>query len=119
MRYRLSRAAISDVAEAILWSEDNFGASAAIRYEALISAAIDDVAEDPLRIGSTERPEIGEGVRTWHLRLSRYGSAEGLVRRPRHLLLYRIEGADVVGIGRVLHDRMDIERSVDAEHDFG
>lgn len=118
MPYRLSRAAISDVADALLWSEDNFGSAAARRYRALVAAALDDVAEDPVRVGSVERPEIGVGVRTWHLRLSRQGAAEGAVKRPRHLLLYRIESDDMVAIGRLLHDRMDIERNVEIERDF-
>lgn len=118
MRFRLTHAAASDAADALLWSEEHFGAAAARRYEALIDAAIDDVAEDPTRLGSAERPELGEGIRTWHLLLSRHGTVEGVVKRPRHLLIYRLESSDIVGIGRILHDRMDLERQVDVERDF-
>jgi toxin ParE1/3/4 len=50
-------------------------------------------------------------VRSYHLRHSRdrAHTAEGWVRQPRHLLLYRVMGPDRIGIGRVLHDRMEIE----------
>lgn len=55
------------------------------------------------------QPEIGAGVYTYHLRHSRdrARTATGLVQSPRHFLLYRFN-SDVVGIGRVLHDAMDI-----------
>ncbi|RWE18757.1 MAG: type II toxin-antitoxin system RelE/ParE family toxin, partial [Mesorhizobium sp.] len=33
----------------------------------------------------------------------------GIVQRPRHLLLYWI-GPSLIGVGRVLHDAMELER---------
>lgn len=113
-QYRLSRAAVADVADLLDWSEEQFGVAAQERYEALIHHAIGDIAAEPLRRGSTERPELGPGVRSWHIRSSRYGSRRGLVRNPRHLLIYRVE-RDEVAIGRVLHDAMDIQQHVDVD----
>jgi toxin ParE1/3/4 len=66
--------------------------------------------EDPTRPGSTERPELGDGVRTWHLRGSRNNrTGPGAVRRPRHFVIYRVD-SEVVVIGRVLHDAMELRR---------
>ena len=51
-------------------------------------------------------------MRSYHLRHSR-GRARllgGFVRKPRHLLLYWMESEGIVGIGRVLHDSMELER---------
>jgi toxin ParE1/3/4 len=69
-----------------------------------------DLAKDPTRPGSVERPELGDNVRSWHLRGSRY-TAGDVVRRPRHFLIYRVED-DILVIGRVLHDTMELRRHV-------
>ena len=72
-----------------------------------------------MRPGTIRRPELGEEVRSYHLRHSRDRAATpyGIVRRPRHLLLYRVISADVIGVGRILHDAMDIDQHVPT--DFG
>jgi len=51
-------------------------------------------------------------VRSYHLFHSRESALgpDGIVRWPRHIPLYRPTGPDVIGIGRVLHDAMDIEQ---------
>ena len=58
------------------------------------------------------RPELGPAIRSYHLRHSRdrAGASEGAVRTLRHLLLYRTVTSGVVGVGRVLHDAMELER---------
>src|SRR5262249_22032085 len=90
MTYRISRAAEADIVDILAWSHDQFGEQARHRYEKLIAAAIRDIARDPTRSGSAERPELGNGVRSWPLRASRYHTAGDVVRRPRHSLIYRI-----------------------------
>lgn len=121
--YRLSATALDDITEILRWTHETHGASARKRYETLLVTALRDVAEDPLRHGTTARPEVEAGVRSYHLRHSR-GRAlldSGLLRKPRHLLLYRMLAPDLVGIGRVLHDSMDIKRHrpVDYGEDAG
>jgi toxin ParE1/3/4 len=115
-RYRLSDAAQGDVLDILAWSQEQFGEAARLRYESLIVAALRDVASQPDRPGSLARPELGAGVRSWHLRLSRAHGAPGVevVRRPRHFHVYRTEPALVV-IGRVLHDAMELGRHQDPE----
>lgn len=113
LRYRLSAAAQDDVINILAWTDEQFGEAARLRYERLIVAALRDLATLPERPGSIARPELGAGVRTWHLRLSRAHVAPGpIVQRPRHFLVYRNEPALLV-VGRVLHDAMELQRHVD------
>jgi toxin ParE1/3/4 len=117
--YGLARAARADIVDLLAYTEENFGQVARIRYLRLIEAALLDIAEDPDRIGSVARPELGRSIRSYHLRFSREHARteHGIVLRPRHLLLYRFARADLVGVGRVLHDAMEIRRHV--PKDFG
>lgn len=116
LRYRLSASAEADVVGILGWTHEQFGEAARLRYESLIVAALRDVAAQPDRPGSIARPELGAGVRSWHLRLSRDHVAEGVgvVRRPRHFLVYRLEPGLLV-VGRVLHDAMELARNLDPE----
>ncbi len=115
-RYRLSHSAQADVIDILAWTNDHFGEAARRRYENLIVAALRDVATQPERPGSIARPELGAGVRSWHLRLSRHhaGAAAELVRRPRHFLVYRFE-LNLLVVGGVLHDAMELARHLDPD----
>jgi toxin ParE1/3/4 len=114
VHYRLSASAQADLADILAWTHRRFGEAARKRYEALIVAALRDISAQPDRAGSMQRPEFGASVRSWHLQLSReHGRTEtGIVRRPRHFLIYRSEKGLVV-IGRVLHDAMELEQQLD------
>ena len=115
-RYRLSDAAQADVVDILAWTHSQFGEAARLRYESLIVTALRDIATQPDRPGSVGRPELGKGVRSWHLRLSRdcVGTSAAVVRRPRHFLIYRFE-TDMLVVGRVLHDAMELVRHLDPE----
>lgn len=114
LRYRLSESAQGDILSILIWTHEQFGEAARLRYQGLIVAALRDVASQPDRPGSLLRPELGAGVRSWHLRLSRSHVPPGVdeVRKPRHFLIYRCE-PDWVVIGRVLHDAMELARHLD------
>jgi toxin ParE1/3/4 len=94
-----------------MWSEQRFGKRAALRYRALLKQALRDIAADPERPGSRPRPEVADGVRSYHLFFSRdrARTALGVVGEPRHFLIYRHceKRIDVV---RVLHDARDLRR---------
>jgi len=113
-RFRLSDAAQRDVLDILAWTHEQFGEAARLRYEGLIVAALRDVASQPDRPGSLDRPELGAGVRSWHLMLSRshVNQALGSVRRPRHFLVYRLQPGLLV-IGRILHDAMELARHLE------
>lgn len=116
--YRLAKAAQADIVDLLAWTEANFGETARLRYERLLTIALRDIAAEPERTNSIARSELGENVRSYHLRYSRERARteHGVVIRPRHLLLYRVARADLIGIGRVLHDAMEIERHLPKDY---
>ena len=116
LRYRLSDSAQADVIGILAWTHEQFGEIARLRYESLIVTALRDVALQPDRPGSLLRPELGAGVRSWHLRLSRHHviAGAGVVRRPRHFFVHRLE-PELLVIGRVLHDAMELAHNMDPE----
>lgn len=111
-RYRLTHAAQADIVSILAWSDEQFGEEARKRYEALIVTAIRDAASRTDEIGHAPRPELGDGVFSWHLSQSRAHMSGRSVRRPRHFLICRRDG-DALVIARVLHDAMDLRRHVD------
>ena len=115
--FRLTDAAQSDIVEILAWSEAQFGEAARKRYERLIVTALRDIAAAPDRPGCVARPELGTDVRSWHLRGSRDRGPDGVVNRPRHFLLYKEIDPQLVAIGRVLHDAMELRRHLAPEND--
>ena len=59
-RYRLSAAAQADIVAILAWTHEQFGEAARSRYEALIVARLRDIAIEPHRAGSIDRPELGK-----------------------------------------------------------
>jgi toxin ParE1/3/4 len=110
--YRLAAAAEEDIIHLLAYIHDRFGEIARQRYEALLVAGLRDIASDPERPDSVARPDLGHAVHSYHLRHSaeRARTTLGRVHRPRHLLLYRLAHPGLIGVGRVLHDGMEIER---------
>jgi len=115
---RLSATAEADIISVLAWTESRFGELAPRRYERLLATALRDVGADPEPAGSVLRPELGPGIRSYHLFHSRERARTdgAIVRRPRHFLLYRAMTPDLVGIGRVLHDAMDLERNLPLDY---
>jgi toxin ParE1/3/4 len=111
-QYRLSQAAQADIVRILVWSEQEFGPAARDRYQALIATGLRDIAERPPRGEARTCPDLGAGVFVWHLRQSKNRVPGGRVHRPRHFLVYRLDG-DLVVVGRVLHDAMQLDRHVD------
>ncbi len=116
LQYQLSTSAQSDIIGILAWTHEQFGVEARKRYETLIVAALRDIAAQPDRVGNVKRPELGAAVRSWHLRLSRERARTetGVVRNPRHFLIYRQEPGLIV-IARVLHDAMELARHLEAD----
>lgn len=116
--FRISAAARADIIEILAQTHERFGGLARLRYEYLLMTALRDLAAEPDRTESISRPELGEDVRSYHLRHSRDRARHesGIVRRPRHLLLLRLARPDLIGIGRVLYDAMEIERHLPSDY---
>jgi toxin ParE1/3/4 len=107
-----------DIASILAWTEENFGPLTLKRYAKLIATAIEQIAENPERAGSSHRPEIAANCRTYHLYCSRKsaGLAGDRIRHARHLLLYRVTGSNALEIGRVLHESMDFQANLPEEY---
>jgi toxin ParE1/3/4 len=105
------------------WSLKEFGEAAALRYDALMNQALTDIADDPERPGVQQRSDLAEGVLVYHLRFSRgrAKSAPGVVRNPRHFLIYRRrhDHTTVIDILRILHDSRDLARHLPEEYRLG
>jgi toxin ParE1/3/4 len=115
-RSSLAPAARQDIRDALRWSEQRFGESAAARYRALIKQAVRDIGADPERPDSKERPELMiKGARTYHLEFSRGRVSGSKVKEPRHFLLYRRRGDGVIEVARTLHDGRDLWRHLPEE----
>jgi toxin ParE1/3/4 len=111
----LTPAARRDVITIRKWTEKTFGKDAAIRYEALLVQALRDIEADAERPGSQERPDLAADVRAYHLRFSRdrARTSLGIVRNPRHFVIYRRGRRAVIDILRILHDCHDLGRHLE------
>jgi toxin ParE1/3/4 len=106
--YRLARRAEGDLKAILATSVDRWGEAASRRYAALMMEAIRRVARNPDAPPTRARPDLGPGIRTFHLR----HVPEAAVHKPVHVLVFRMATVDLVEIVRVLHERMDFSRHV-------
>lgn len=111
----------NDIADILDHSAERFGQSARRRYALLLEIAFEDLGLDPLRAGTQERPELGDGIRIYHIRHSRKraGESDGAVGAPRHLIAFRRPSPDRLLIVRVLHDAMDMARHLSPDDEPG
>lgn len=111
MTYRLylAPAARADIIDTLEWSTQSFGVKVREGYEALIVAALELIREDPVVLGSRERDDLVNGLRTLHLRACRNELSPAVKRigSPRHFVVYRQVDA-VVQVVRLLHESMDV-----------
>ncbi|WP_246318822.1 type II toxin-antitoxin system RelE/ParE family toxin [Peteryoungia desertarenae] len=109
---RLSAQADFDILDILTKTYADFGRDALRRYELLIVTALSELALSGPPLGVVARPELGQGIYSYHLRHSRDRArhSSGIVRRPRHFILYRQIVPDLIGVGRILHDAMEVER---------
>ncbi|MEE5093495.1 type II toxin-antitoxin system RelE/ParE family toxin [Pseudomonas alliivorans] len=92
-------------------SQTQFGDQARQRYQALILAALQALADTPYRIGSHERDELAPSLRSYHLVYSRHQAKHphGTVKSPRHVVFYRVSNDEMIEVVRLLHDAMDVQ----------
>jgi|SRR5687767_14333924 len=111
-RFRLARPAQLDLAYILSTSGQRWGAEGQKRYAAVLAGAMRRVAAEPDGPLTRKRPDLRSGIRSFHVRHVRR-SAEANVRRPVHVLYYRVAEEGVIEIVRVLHERMDPNRHLD------
>ena len=75
-------------------SEENFGPAARERYESLVLQALEDLLDNPARLGVRQVA----GRLHYHLRhsRSRVPKERGRVGTPRHLIVARVVGRDLL-----------------------
>jgi toxin ParE1/3/4 len=111
-RFRLSRLARVDLAQILATSAEHWGLEGRRRYAAVLAAAMRKVATEPEGAMTRDRSELLHGVRTFHLRNARADDLEAKVRRPVHVLYYRVVRPGLIEIVRVLHERMEPSRHI-------
>jgi toxin ParE1/3/4 len=112
-RFRLARPAQIDLANILAPSVERWGAEGGRRYAAVLAAAMRQVAAEPDGPLTRKRPDLRSGIRSFHLRYSGRSTEGVKVRRPVHVLYYRVAEEDVIEIVRVLHEKMDPIRHLD------
>jgi len=112
-RFRLARPAEIDLAEILSVSAERWGAEGRRRYAAALAAAMRQVASEPEGPLTRKRPELRRFIRSFHVRHARVSGEGAKVKRPVHVLYYRVARDGVIEIIRVLHERMDPSRHVD------
>jgi toxin ParE1/3/4 len=112
-RFRLARPAQIDLANILATSADRWGAEGRQRYAAVLADAMRQVAVAPDGPLTKERPDLRSGIRSFHVRHARRSAGAAKIRRPVHVLYYRVAPEGVIEIVRVLHERMDPSRHLD------
>jgi toxin ParE1/3/4 len=114
-RFRLSLLARADLVQILATSVDRWGIEGKRRYAAILAAGMRKVAAEPQGPTTRDRVELSRGIRSFHLRNARAGKGEAQVRRPVHVLYYRVVRPGLVEIVRVLHERMEPSRHIGAD----
>jgi toxin ParE1/3/4 len=109
-RVRLAGPAQTDLANILSTSAERWGAEGRERYAAVLAGAMRQVAAEPEGLLTKKRSELRPGLRSFHVRDARSTPSVGKVRRPVHVLYYRVAQKGVIEIVRVLHERMEPSR---------
>ena len=112
-RFRLARPAQIDLANILATSAERWGAEGRQRYAAVLASAMRQVAAEPVGPLTRKRPDLRSGIRSFHVRYARHAAEGATVRRPVHVLYYRVAEEGVIEIIRVLHERMEPSRHLD------
>jgi toxin ParE1/3/4 len=114
-RFRLARPARIDLANILATSAERWGTDGRQRYAAVLADAMRQVADEPEGPLTKKRPELRSGIRSFHARYARRSADAAKVRKPVHVLYYRVAQEGVIEIVRVLHEKMDPSRHLDEQ----
>jgi toxin ParE1/3/4 len=109
--FRLTPAAREDVADILAQTEARFGIRQHDTYAASLASAMELVAREPARVGSQDRSDLHDGLRSFAVAL-----AARRRKAATHVLYYRKANpaSDGVEILRVLHQSMDAQARLGA-----
>ncbi len=106
-RFRLSQPAQRDLAQILFTSDERWGREGRKQYARILAAAMRKIALRPKDPTTQERAELAPGIRSLHLQHARAAVRTSKVRRPVHVIYYRVVAPDLIEIVRVLHEGMD------------
>ena len=106
-RFRVARRAQTDLMIILGDGAEKWGAEASRRYGVTLMRAMRQVASDPEGSLTRPRPDLRPDLRSFHLRHVRQNARQSAVKRPVHVLSYRVVEPGLVEIARILHDRME------------
>jgi toxin ParE1/3/4 len=112
-RVRITGPARRDIANALRRSREDFGARACERYRRLFDRALRDLAGNSRRPGVRPIDDIRPGYFVYHLKSSAKRQAKATVRRPRHLIAFRVDDSGDVLVARIFHERQMLARHLD------
>lgn len=112
-RFRLARPAQIDLANILSTSGERWGVEGQQRYAAVLAAALRQVAAEPDGPLTRKRSDLRSGIRSFHVQHARRSAEGAKVKRPVHVLYYRVAQEAVIEIVRVLHERMEPSRHLD------
>jgi toxin ParE1/3/4 len=116
-RFRLSLPAQADLAAILATSAERWGPDGRRRYAALLMAAMRKVAAAPTATTTRERATLSRGLRSCHLRNDQSADPDAKVKRPTHIVYFRVIEPGLVEIVRILHERMEPSRHIDPDAD--
>ena len=111
--FRFSLLARADLAQILATSAERWGIEGRRRYAAVLAAAMRQVAAEPEGPTTRDRGDLSPSIRSFHLRNVRAAKAEAQVRRPVHVVYYRVVRPGLMEVVRVLHERMEPSRHLD------
>lgn len=109
-RFRVASPARADLASILTTSGERWGADGRRRYAAALVEAMREVASRPDGPLTQPRAELAAGLRSFHIRHAPLDAGPSKVKRPVHVLYYRVAARGVIEIVRVLHERMEPRR---------
>lgn len=112
---RFSESARTDLVQIRVNSVRLFGREQADIYQRLLVQAFHDIDEDPARLGCQDRPDLGEGFKSYRVDLSRNRSGTR-VKRSHHVVLLVALSDGQWGVSRILHDAMIPALHILADH---
>jgi toxin ParE1/3/4 len=114
-RFRLSRPAEIDLTLQLAMSADRWGEEGRRRYSSILAAAMQRVAADPQGRNTRDRADLLAGLRSFHIRHAGRSDPEAKVRRPVHILYYRVVEPGLIEVLRILDERMEPSRHLSGE----
>jgi plasmid stabilization system protein ParE len=110
---RLAPGAIADIRRILQRSKAELGPGAGARYKVLLDQALQDLGEDPYRVGVHPVPDVRPGYFVYHVKFSKPRVTGRPVGRPRHLVVFSVDSSEALLVAAVVHEREMLERHLE------